>query len=150
MFVTHGNLRDSVAIATSLLLIVLASVLLGTALPFALVKAGVDPAHAGSSIQVRVGKVHQTCHDRLCRLQGSCDDAQRLYNRPQASSPVVNGSSVSSYNATQHLSLPEMVFNRQRRVLSLVRCVHLIRYWQSFASCDGEAGERHEGSVSAA
>lgn len=52
VFVTHGNLRDSVAIAASLLLIVLASVLLGTALPFALVKAGVDPAHAGSSIQV--------------------------------------------------------------------------------------------------
>ena len=53
VLVTHGNLRDSVAIAASLLLIVLASVLLGTALPFGLVKAGVDPAHAGSSIQVR-------------------------------------------------------------------------------------------------
>ena len=53
VFVTHGNLRDSVAIAASLLLIVLASVLLGTALPFALVRAGIDPAHAGSSIQVR-------------------------------------------------------------------------------------------------
>ena len=52
VFVTHGNLRDSVAIAASLLLIVLASVLLGTALPFALVRAGIDPAHAGSSIQV--------------------------------------------------------------------------------------------------
>ena len=52
VFVTHGNLRDSAAIATSLLLIVLASVLLGTALPFALVRLKVDPAHAGSSIQV--------------------------------------------------------------------------------------------------
>ena len=56
VFVTHGNLRDSVAIAASLLLIVLASVLLGTALPFALVRAGIDPAHAGSSIQVSCWK----------------------------------------------------------------------------------------------
>ncbi len=60
MFVTHGNLRDSVAIAASLLLIVLASVLLGTALPFALVRAGIDPAHAGSSIQVCCSSLHET------------------------------------------------------------------------------------------
>lgn len=52
VYMTHGNFQDSVAIATSLLLIVLASVLLGTVLPFALVRAGIDPAHAGSSIQV--------------------------------------------------------------------------------------------------
>ena len=50
------------AIATSLLLIVLASVLLGTALPFLLVKAGVDPAHAGSSIQVRASAVNITMY----------------------------------------------------------------------------------------
>jgi hypothetical protein len=73
VFVTHGNLQDSVAIATSLLLIVLASVLLGTALPFALVRLNVDPAHAGSSIQVdnvflsRLNASHQT----TCRCQTS-------------------------------------------------------------------------------
>jgi hypothetical protein len=43
---------DSFSIAMSLFLIVTASVLLGTALPFALAKVQIDPAHAGSSIQV--------------------------------------------------------------------------------------------------
>lgn len=36
----------------SLFLIVMASVLLGSALPFGLARSGVDPAHAGTSIQV--------------------------------------------------------------------------------------------------
>lgn len=52
VYATHGVLRDAAAIAASLFLIVLASILLGTALPFALSRLGVDPAHAGSSIQV--------------------------------------------------------------------------------------------------
>ena len=52
VYVTHGVLRDAVAIGASLFLIVLASILLGTALPFVLSRAGLDPAHAGSSIQV--------------------------------------------------------------------------------------------------
>lgn len=52
VYVTHGVLRDAAAIGASLFLIVLASILLGTALPFALSRAGLDPAHAGSSIQV--------------------------------------------------------------------------------------------------
>lgn len=54
VYVTHGVLRDAAAIAASLFLIVLSSVLLGAALPFALARAGLDPAHAGSSIQVCV------------------------------------------------------------------------------------------------
>jgi hypothetical protein len=54
VYVTHGVLRDAAAIAASLFLIVLASILLGTALPFALSRMGLDPAHAGSSIQVGV------------------------------------------------------------------------------------------------
>lgn len=53
MYLTDGTFQESIAIATSLLLIVLASVLLGAVLPFALVRAGVDPAHAGTTIQVR-------------------------------------------------------------------------------------------------
>ena len=52
VYVTHGVLRDAAAIGASLFLIVLASILLGTALPFVLSRAGLDPAHAGSSIQV--------------------------------------------------------------------------------------------------
>lgn len=54
VYVTHGVLRDAAAIAASLFLIVLSSILLGTALPFALAKSGIDPAHAGSSIQVEM------------------------------------------------------------------------------------------------
>ncbi|CAM9520727.1 unnamed protein product [Discosporangium mesarthrocarpum] len=51
--VTSGTtLLDAAAISCSLFLIVLSSVLLGTALPFGLAKAGVDPANAGTTIQV--------------------------------------------------------------------------------------------------
>jgi hypothetical protein len=44
--------RDAAAIAVSLLAIVFTSILLGTALPFALARCGVDAAHAGTTIQV--------------------------------------------------------------------------------------------------
>ena len=44
--------RDAAAIAVSLLCIVLASTLLGTALPFLLARCGLDPAHSGTTIQV--------------------------------------------------------------------------------------------------
>lgn len=46
---------NAVAISVSLFLIVMTSVVLGTGLPFALAKAGVDPANAGTSIQVGEG-----------------------------------------------------------------------------------------------
>lgn len=44
--------RDAAAIAVSLLAIVVSSVLLGTALPFALARMGLDAAHSGTTIQV--------------------------------------------------------------------------------------------------
>ncbi|CAG9463146.1 unnamed protein product [Pedinophyceae sp. YPF-701] len=52
VFVTQGSVVDAAAISSSLFLIVLASVVLGSTLPFALAKAGLDPIHAGSTIQV--------------------------------------------------------------------------------------------------
>ena len=53
MYVTNGSIVSSFAISTSLFLIVVSSVFTGTALPFVLAKLGVDPANAGTSIQVR-------------------------------------------------------------------------------------------------
>ena len=53
VYVTNGSLVSSFAISTSLFLIVVSSVFTGTVLPFALARAGVDPANAGTSIQVR-------------------------------------------------------------------------------------------------
>lgn len=52
VYVTSGHVVDACAISLSLLLIVLTSVVLGTGLPFMLAHAGVDPANAGTSIQV--------------------------------------------------------------------------------------------------
>ncbi|CAM9905759.1 unnamed protein product, partial [Ectocarpus sp. 8 AP-2014] len=53
VWVTEGTtLRDASAISSSLFLIVMASVLLGSALPFGFARAGVDPANAGTTIQV--------------------------------------------------------------------------------------------------
>lgn len=52
VYITNGSLLNATAISVSLLAIVTASVLLGTGLPFALARGGVDPAHAGTSIQV--------------------------------------------------------------------------------------------------
>ena len=55
VYVTNGDLNNACAISLSLFLIVQTSVVLGTALPFALAKVGIDPANAGTSIQVRSG-----------------------------------------------------------------------------------------------
>ncbi|GLI66655.1 hypothetical protein VaNZ11_010583 [Volvox africanus] len=52
VYATHGDVANASAISISLFLIVMTSVMLGTALPFALARAGVDPANAGTSIQV--------------------------------------------------------------------------------------------------
>lgn len=49
--------RDASAISMSLFLIVMVSVLLGSALPFGFARAGVDPAHAGTSIQARLAVI---------------------------------------------------------------------------------------------
>lgn len=58
VYITDGSLENSFAISLSLFLIVLASVLTGTMLPFGLAKAGVDPANAGTSVQVNILLVH--------------------------------------------------------------------------------------------
>ncbi|GAX82040.1 hypothetical protein CEUSTIGMA_g9468.t1 [Chlamydomonas eustigma] len=52
VYLTNGDLRNSFSISLSLFLIVMTSVILGTGLPFALAKTGVDPANAGTTIQV--------------------------------------------------------------------------------------------------
>lgn len=52
VYVTNGDLWNAISISLSLFIIVMSSVVLGTALPFALNKSGVDPANAGTSIQV--------------------------------------------------------------------------------------------------
>ncbi len=53
VYATHGDVANAAAISFSLFLIVMTSVVLGTGLPFALARAGVDPANAGTTIQVR-------------------------------------------------------------------------------------------------
>lgn len=52
VYITNGDLTNALAISLSLLSIVMTSVLLGTGLPFLLARLGVDPANAGTSIQV--------------------------------------------------------------------------------------------------
>jgi hypothetical protein len=51
-YVTNGDATNSTAISISLFLIVLSSVLAGTALPFGLARMGIDPANAGTTVQV--------------------------------------------------------------------------------------------------
>ena len=52
VYLTSGSTTNSAAIAASLFFIVLSSVLVGSALPFGLARLGVDPANAGTSVQV--------------------------------------------------------------------------------------------------
>lgn len=52
VYITNGSLANSAAIATSLFLIVMTSVVTGTLLPFGLTRVGIDPANAGTSVQV--------------------------------------------------------------------------------------------------
>ena len=52
VLLSTGSVVDSTAISASLFLIVLASVGVGSALPFGLARLGVDPANAGTSVQV--------------------------------------------------------------------------------------------------
>lgn len=66
MYVSEGSLIDSCAISASLLCIVMTSVLTGTALPFGLAFIGVDPANAGTTIQV-------SQHERKAQLCSAAD-----------------------------------------------------------------------------
>ena len=59
VFITDGSFVNSCAISLSLFMIVMASVLTGTMLPFGLAKAGIDPANAGTSVQVQLLQVWQ-------------------------------------------------------------------------------------------
>ncbi|KAK9822238.1 hypothetical protein WJX81_004024 [Elliptochloris bilobata] len=76
VYVTNGSVVNSFAISASLFCIVMTSVLAGTGLPFVLARAGVDPANAGTSIQVIMDIVGclitcATCHiilDQLTRV----------------------------------------------------------------------------------
>lgn len=52
VLLSTGSVVDSSAISASLFLIVFVSVGVGSALPFGLAKLGVDPANAGTSVQV--------------------------------------------------------------------------------------------------
>ena len=52
VYLTNGDMVNASAISISLMTIVMTSVLLGSGLPFALSRLGVDPANAGTSIQV--------------------------------------------------------------------------------------------------
>lgn len=52
VYLTGGSVLDSAAIALSVLGIVSTSCMLGGGLPFLLARMGVDPANAGTSIQV--------------------------------------------------------------------------------------------------
>lgn len=52
VYLVDGNLVNAGAISMSLMAIVMTSVVLGSALPFLLARVGIDPANAGTSIQV--------------------------------------------------------------------------------------------------
>ncbi|KAF8065428.1 MgtE [Scenedesmus sp. PABB004] len=76
VYVTTQSLVNAAAISLSLLAIVIASVLLGSALPFVLARAGVDPANAGTSIQVLMDIIGvaitcATCQAVLVQYAGS-------------------------------------------------------------------------------
>ena len=52
VYITNSDPLAAVAISSSLFMIVMTSVIAGSVLPFGFAKAGVDPANAGTSIQV--------------------------------------------------------------------------------------------------
>jgi len=63
-----GNIADSAAIALSLFVIVTSSVVAGAALPFGLAYAGLDPANAGTTIQVVMDIMGVTVTCIVCYL----------------------------------------------------------------------------------
>ena len=52
VYITNGDAWNATAISLSLLCIVFTSVVMGTSLPFGLARMGIDPANAGTTIQV--------------------------------------------------------------------------------------------------
>ena len=73
VFITDGSFVNSCAISLSLFMIVMASVLTGTMLPFGLAKAGIDPANAGTSVQVWLLQVLQ-CFSLSVHVVGNSYD----------------------------------------------------------------------------
>lgn len=76
VYLTNGDTWNANAISFSLLCIVFSSVVLGTSLPFGLAKMGVDPANAGTTIQVLMDILGVlitcvTCHFVLDQLAAS-------------------------------------------------------------------------------
>jgi Mg/Co/Ni transporter MgtE len=76
VYITNGDLQNSFAISISLFIIVMTSVCSGTVLPFALARLGIDPANAGTCIQVvmdilGVAITCFTCHLILDQLSHS-------------------------------------------------------------------------------
>lgn len=53
VYLTSSDPLAAVAISCSLFMIVMTSVIAGSLLPFGFARSGVDPANAGTSIQVR-------------------------------------------------------------------------------------------------
>jgi len=73
VYITNGNPLNASAISMSLLCIVFTSVVMGTTLPFGLARMGIDPANAGTTIQVimdilGVAITCATCHLVLDQL----------------------------------------------------------------------------------
>mmetsp|Transcript_3596 Transcript_3596/g.10445 ORF Transcript_3596/g.10445 Transcript_3596/m.10445 type:complete len:282 (-) Transcript_3596:348-1193(-) len=87
----HSTMLDSVAIGASAFLIVLTSVLLGTLLPFLLARARIDPAHAGSSIQVLMDVLGVVITMVVCNAVLGTVDPPQLEMRSAAS--ALNGAS---------------------------------------------------------
>ena len=63
VYLTSSDPLAAVAISCSLFMIVITSVIAGSLLPFGFARAGVDPANAGTSIQVCRAHIHTTLHD---------------------------------------------------------------------------------------
>lgn len=68
VMLTEGLPLDATAIAASLFCIVNVSVAAGTTLPFALAWGGVDPAHAGTTVQVTMDVLGVAITVLVCRL----------------------------------------------------------------------------------
>jgi len=68
VFLAQGDVLGAVAISLSLLVIVVSSVLIGASLPFGLAKIGVDPANAGTTIQVVMDVLGVATTCTICSL----------------------------------------------------------------------------------
>lgn len=68
MIITDGHIENAAAISLSLFIIVLSSVVLGSALPFGLSSLGVDPSNAGTTIQVMMDILGVAVTCSMCSL----------------------------------------------------------------------------------